>query len=141
MHGNHKHGLTDTPLYCRWRGIHSRCKRDPNYRHIEVCEEWNEFMPFYYWALASGFDENLSIDRIDNTKGYSPDNCRWVTTRVNNNNRRNSNRLPGTYYDYSREMWKSQIQVDNTTYYLGRYHTELEAGLSYALVCAILDLN
>ena len=65
-------------------------------RGITVCDEWcNSFQAFYDWAMANGYDENApkgqcTIDRIDNDKGYSPDNCRWVDMKTQRNNRSDS---------------------------------------------------
>lgn len=60
-------------------------------RGIYVCQEWLDSpQAFVDWALANGFSPELQIDRIDNNKGYSPDNCRWVTARDNIRNRSNS---------------------------------------------------
>lgn len=69
-------------------------------RGITVCEEWlNDRTIFYDWCILSGYDIDLTIDRIDNDKGYSPDNCRWVDYVVQSNNRRNINR-----YEVNGEM-------------------------------------
>ena len=94
------HGKTNTRLFNVWRGMKRRCHStsDKNYdiyggRGIAVCDEWrNNFQAFYDWAMANGYDENAptgqcTIDRVDNDKGYSPDNCRWVDMKVQNNNK------------------------------------------------------
>lgn len=81
-------------IYSRWSKIKARCNNPKavNYERyggkgISMCDEWLEFENFYQWALESGFDPNLTIDRIDNGKGYSPDNCRWVDYYTQENNR------------------------------------------------------
>ena len=85
-------------LINRREGIMERCT-NPNHvayksygaRGITVCQEWIDSpQAFVDWALANGFSPELQIDRIDNDKGYSPDNCRWVTARENIRNRSNS---------------------------------------------------
>lgn len=82
-------------LICRaWKSMKDRCK--PNYaeRHlyfdkgIIVCDEWaNDYFAFKKWALENNFKPHLQLDRIDGNKGYSPDNCRFVTPKINGNNR------------------------------------------------------
>lgn len=63
-------------------------------RGIKVCAEWDQdFLAFYDWAMSHGYQENLTIDRIDNDNGYSPENCRWVTQKQQNDNRSNSVRF------------------------------------------------
>jgi hypothetical protein len=93
-----KHGLGYTRLYNIWKSMKDRtlnpkCKKYSNYggRGITICDEWkNDFMSFYNWAMSNGYEENkgLSIDRIDNDGGYSPENCRWTTQTIQSRNQR-----------------------------------------------------
>ena len=64
-------------------------------RGTSVCEEWRAFTNFLMWAKSSGYSEELSIDRIDVNKGYSPENCRWATIKEQNNNKRNTVLIKG----------------------------------------------
>lgn len=92
---------THKRLYKVWINMKQRCynpKNDNYYlygaRGITICEEWkNDFNAFEDWALKNGYDENAprcqcTIDRVDNNKGYAPENCKWVTIGENANNKR-----------------------------------------------------
>ena len=89
------HKKCDTRLYRIWKNMRNRCYDPQNNRYyryggrgITVCEEWlHDFKAFYDWAMANGYQDDLSIDRIDNDKGYSPDNCRWETAKEQNRNK------------------------------------------------------
>jgi len=74
---------------------HEKCKSYRNYgaKGIAVCDEWRkDKTAFFKWAFANGYREDLTIDRIDPTKGYSPENCRWADY-ITQNNHRKSNRF------------------------------------------------
>lgn len=82
-------------LYRIWSGMRTRCspvarngQRKPYVeKGITVCPEWHKYDPFYEWAMANGYRDDLSIDRIDNDGHYTPDNCRWATDAQQSRNK------------------------------------------------------
>ena len=98
------HGCTHEPWYPTYKAMMQRCGhfkgapecdlRDYRDRGITVCELWrNSPRAFGDWLLSHGWRKGLQIDRIDNNQGYSPENCRVVTCKENNDNKRNTLRL------------------------------------------------
>ena len=116
-----KHGWYGTRLYSAWRRMIDRCENPnfpqyPNYggRGIKVCDEWRKSPEkFCEWAMANGYADNLSIDRIDFNGDYEPSNCRWITMDEQQTNKRNNVRI--TYNgktqciaEWARELGVSQ---------------------------------
>lgn len=118
------HGMSNTRLYRIWTDMKQRCINENRARYkryggrgITFESTWNDFEPFRDWALSNGYDDDLSIDRINNELGYYPDNCRWTDVITQENNR-SSNR----YFSYSGEThtiaeWSRVLNVRYTTLY------------------------
>ena len=99
---NTKHGCSPhrgyTKLYNTWLRMKGRCNnpRSTSYQYygargISVCKEWkNDFSAFRDWAMENGYQEGLSIDRIDVNGNYCPENCRWITMEEQQRNKRPS---------------------------------------------------
>lgn len=92
-------------------------KSYPNYggRGITVCEEWHNTRNFIEWALKNGYSDKLSIDRIDNDKGYSPNNCRWTTTKVQANNKRVCHYIKAFGRTLTTAQWAELAGMDRKT--------------------------
>lgn len=111
------HGCTNTRLFSIWYGMKKRCYNKNmriymNYggRGIDMCSEWREsFLAFKTWADTNGYRDNLTLDRIDNNKGYSPENCRWLTIKEQQSNRRNNHWV--TYRGVTKTVtqWASEL--------------------------------
>jgi hypothetical protein len=94
----YKHGKSNHKLYNIYNSMLQRCSNPNSQRYkyygqigISVCDEWkHDFMNFYNWAIANGYANGLSIDRLDSGAGYNPQNCEWVT--VSENSRRMNER-------------------------------------------------
>lgn len=120
-----KHGLYHTRLHHIWNGIKERClnKNDPHYKRygeigISVCSEWKEsFKVFYDWATKNGYQDNLSIDRIDNSKGYFPENCRWSTAKEQANNKTNNNFVTYNGETHTERQWEYILNLPRGTFY------------------------
>lgn len=127
------HGFTHTRLYHIWNGFRGRCNNPNNKdykryggRGITYAKEWDDFMVFRNWAYniadppyTDFYEENketyISIDRIDNNKGYFPDNCRFATYSMQYNNKTNNVYLQYKNYVYSATIWMKIMGYDKTS--------------------------
>ena len=119
-----KHGMAGTHPYSKWANMMQRCYNPnvPNYcnyggRGITVCDEWHEFKNWYN-DMWSTYEDGLLLDRIDNEKPYSKDNCRWTTMIEQHKNKRNN-----IWYRYKGEPIIQKdllrlLDLNHTTMYL-----------------------
>ena len=125
------HGMSKTRLYKEWIAMKDRCYRKSHefYEYyggkgIKICNEWkNSFENFRDWALQNGYEDDLTIDRIDNDKDYCPSNCRWVDLKFQANNR--TNNILVFYGDEWISVEKVMEQTGKTynqVYHYYRYH-------------------
>lgn len=99
--GHYTHGLGKPKTYSHWVNMKTRCLNKNNVKYknyggrgITICDEWiNNFANFHYWALNNGFEEGLSLDRIDVNGNYEPNNCRWITMTEQAKNKRNNKNI------------------------------------------------
>lgn len=115
-----KHGLTHTRLYTIWSSMRQRCNspqyksfKDYGGRGIKICEEWDDFQSFYDWAMANGYADDLSIDRIDNDGNYEPSNCQWIALKDQQGNRRCA-KLTLNNETHTIEEWAEILGVSNS---------------------------
>lgn len=120
---NTKHGMRESKLYSVWKSMRQRCYnekckdyKDYGSRNITVCDEWNEsFEEFMKWALNGAYSNGLSIDRIDNSKGYSPDNCRWVTNKIQQNNKTDNRLITFDNKTMNVTQWSKELGIKSGT--------------------------
>lgn len=82
--------LRNVKLYNAWLNMRRRCRTREEYKHVSVCDEWVDYWQFHCWAMDNGFEEHLTIDRIDPYGDYCPENCRWVSHTSQQRNRTNN---------------------------------------------------
>jgi len=119
------HGLSNSRIYHIWVGMYGRCNdsKRPEYpryggRGIVICEDWKERANFFNWALTNGYDDNLTLDRIDPNGNYEPTNCRWITSKEQANNRRNTRYVEyeGNTYTLS-DFSNTFLSINKDTFY------------------------
>ena len=136
---NRTHGLRNHRFYKTWKHMVDRCNnpkikayKDYGGRGISVCEEWLDIRNFVDWCdLTHPNQEGYTLDRINNDKGYSPENCRWVdksTQAINRRMRRtNTSGFVGVGFNKSKGKWEASLKLNNIYKYIGRFNTIEEA--------------
>ena len=115
-----KHGLRNTKLYKTWANIKSRCY-NPNKdtfsyyggKSVTMCDEWKEnFLNFYNWSMEHGYQEGLTIDRINPKGDYEPSNCRWVTMKEQQNNKLNNHYIMYEGQKHTLMEWSEILDIN-----------------------------
>lgn len=121
---NKTHGQCRTRLYNIWCNMKARCFNPKEHaynryggRGITICNEWkSDFMNFYNWAMDNGYNDNLSIDRIDNNGNYEPSNCRWANDKTQANNRRSSHLITYQNETHTLAEWADLYNINRGTF-------------------------
>ena len=114
-----KHHGAGTRLYRIWRNMKERCYNPNNTyyknyggRGITICEEWrNNFSIFQSWAFSTGYEDNLTIDRINNDKGYEPNNCKWATRMEQSKNLQKNIILEYNGEKHTMAEWSRKLNI------------------------------
>ena len=136
-----KHNGKGTRLYRIWKDMNNRTTNPNNssFEHygkkgIVVCNEWKDFVIFKEWALSNGYNNTLTIDRINNDGNYEPNNCRWVAMTVQARNKTKLISTNTTGYRgiiKTKKKFQAAICVDYKNIHLGTFETKEEAARAY----------
>lgn len=134
------HGKTNTRLYRIWSNMLSRCNNPKSSKYsyyggkgITVCTSWEKF-EYFDKDMSTGYEEDLQIDRIDNSKGYFKENCRWASDIGQKENRScwgKTSKYRGVSKGRSKKTFTSTITVEGSQTCLGSFHNEWDAAEAY----------
>jgi len=134
-----------------WKGMLNRCDnpngksyKDYGARGIGVCERWREFVNFRD-DMGQGYERGLTIERIDNNRGYEPGNCQWIPKSEQSKNRRagsqwnfkhtptskNTSGIRGVSWLNRDKKWLATITINGKARRLGTFLSKEEAGVAY----------
>lgn len=116
---NKIHGMKQSRLYNLWCNMKARCHNSKNdsfkwygNKNIKVCKEWvDNFVEFYEWSISNGYKNNLTIDRLDNNKDYSPSNCKWSSMKEQQNNRSNNHIVSFNGKTHTLAEWSEILKI------------------------------
>ncbi|QAY93664.1 hypothetical protein CUN63_29335 [Pseudomonas sp. ACM7] len=124
------HGFnnTNSRLHVTWANMKRRCLKPrgaevQKYQGVTLCDEWMSFETFMEWSLANGYTDQLTLDRIDASKGYEPGNCRYADYSVQAANRKKTDKNTSGHVGVSwdRGKWSAKVQWQKRQIHLGRF--------------------
>lgn len=133
-----KHGMSRSLLWAVWHAMQQRCtnqnlKAFPNYggRGIQICADWNDFGTFKEWALSAGYQQGLSLERINNDGPYAPGNCRWASMLEQAQNTRRTRLVTVAGKTQSVRQWAREMGLaPSTPYYRVKVGWPIELAVS-----------
>lgn len=118
------HGMCGTPEYAVWQAMLDRCRNensrvyaDYGGRGIDVCESWKTSFENFITDMGRRPVGALTLERVDNNKGYGPDNCVWATYKVQGNNKRNTVRVTAYGKTQTVRQWADETGLEYQTIY------------------------
>lgn len=140
--GKRTHGKSRTKLYNVWLNMKNRCINPNNAAYVNyggkgiiVCQSWiNDYQAFFDWSMENGYQEGLSIDRVNPEGNYDQSNCRWTDKITQNTNTRlihitNKSGYRGVSFYAPSQKWRACIQVQNKTHHIGLFVDKKDAAL------------
>ena len=106
------HHLSCTPTWNSWKGMHDRTKHRPNYEHVKVCARWDDFLLFL--EDMGERPEGMTIDRIDGSGDYEPENCRWADTKTQLENRKCTDWITFDGITQTQAQWARELGISRT---------------------------
>lgn len=122
------HCMWNKRIYNTYRAMKKRCflKKDKDYKNygargIKVCEEWKDNpKSFFDWAMSHGYRDDLTIERIDVNGNYCPENCKWITSSEQSNNRRNNIFIVVNGIKKNIKQWSEELKINSWILYQRR---------------------
>lgn len=136
---NRTHGQSNSRIYNIWIKMIERCEKEysPSYKKygekgIKVCEEWHNFTSFFKWSMGNGYNDELTIDRINGTLGYSPENCRWATPQEQANNIKTNLRIEYNGEKKTLAEWSREFSIPYKVLYqrIHKYKWDFERAVT-----------
>lgn len=119
---NTSHGMSRSKLSAVWQAMKQRCLNSENQnfpyyggRGIGICDDWIQPEAFFKWAQENGYREGLSLERINVDGNYEPSNCKWVTMKVQNRNKRDNNVIEFRGERLCMQDWANRLGIERCT--------------------------
>lgn len=140
------HGMSGTRIHKIWEGMKRRCNHTKSINYpryggsgIKLSEEWDRDFAAFYRDMGGSYFESATIDRIDNSKGYSKENCRWVLASEQSKNRRVVHKITHQGESKTIQEWAASLNIKAETLYarIFTYNWSVEKSLTMPVLSAV----